>query len=157
MYNDIVNGAGIKICFLEQEKYSMIPTTIKCDNCGAEKEINSWRKYVVCPYCKSKTPFTGFEYRTFNWKSSEYAYVKKWMDCPACRSKNMYLGPAGRRWVCPDCGYSIKRTHLIFEVFWFCDQCETFLNIQPGFTTRNKTWECTECGNKNDVTRNNIS
>lgn len=39
---------------------------------------------------------------------------------------------------------------------WFCDECGAFLNTQPGFTTRNDTWTCTECGSANDVSDDNI-
>ena len=41
-------------------------------------------------------------------------------------------------------------------VFWFCDDCETFLNIQDGFSTDSGTWVCTECGYDNNVTEENI-
>lgn len=37
------------------------------------------------------------------------------------------------------------------SVFWFCDNCDTFLNMQQGFTTRNQHWKCTKCGFDNDV------
>ena len=123
----------------------MIPKIIQCKNCGSDIEVATFRKFIVCPYCKTKCDFEGFDYRDIDWSESMYSGVKKWMDCPSCRSKNMYLGSSGKGWKCPDCGYSI-----------FCDECESFLNVQEGFTTKDKTWKCTVCGFVNDVTPKNI-
>ena len=134
----------------------MIPQAVECPCCGAVIDVRTYRKFVQCPYCGIRTPFDGFEYENIDWRSSMYAHVKLWMDCPACRSGNMYLGPSGKVWHCPDCGYRISRTRKNTCVFWFCDDCETFLNVQDGFTTKNKTWTCTECGYNNEVTRGNI-
>lgn len=39
---------------------------------------------------------------------------------------------------------------------WYCDQCNTLLNVQPGFTTVTGSWTCAECGFENDVTSGNI-
>lgn len=39
---------------------------------------------------------------------------------------------------------------------WFCDGCHAKLNEQSGFTTDYSTWECSECGDINDVTDNNL-
>lgn len=134
----------------------MIPDNITCESCGSHIEISTYRKFVQCPYCGKRTPFKGFDYQTIDWKSSMYANVKYWMDCPACRSSNMYLGPSKRAWKCPDCGYTISRIKKYFGVFWFCDECEAYLNVQDGFTTKGKTWKCSECGFVNDVTKKNI-
>ncbi len=41
-------------------------------------------------------------------------------------------------------------------VDWFCDGCDANLNRQPGFTTSNGIWTCTECGYENNVTDDNI-
>ena len=41
-------------------------------------------------------------------------------------------------------------------VDWYCDNCDSYLNNQPGFTTETGQWECIECGSINDVTSNNI-
>ena len=134
----------------------MITKIIRCKNCSAEIEVSTWKKIVRCPYCDCKFPFEGFDYQEIDWNSSMYTRVKKWMDCPSCRSKNMYWGVSGRKWKCPDCGYSITGKEKLFGVFWFCDKCEAFLNVQQNFTTKDKTWKCTECGHVNDVTNNNI-
>lgn len=39
---------------------------------------------------------------------------------------------------------------------WYCDECGAHMNIQPGFTTADDSWECTECGCLNDVSEDNI-
>lgn len=134
----------------------MIPVIFRCEHCGSTLEIHTYRKFVLCPYCGVRTPFKGFEYEEIDYNSSMYAHVPFWMDCPACRSKNMYLGPSRKTWKCPDCGYSIPRLKKAFGVFWFCDECDTFLNIQKGFTTKKKTWKCTECGHINGVGKADI-
>ena len=134
----------------------MIPKIIKCNNCGASIEVRTWRRHVKCPYCGSRFPFEGFEYRDIDWQRSMYGGVKLWMDCPACRSQNMYLGPSGQMWRCPDCGYMLSEEERRTSMFWFCDECEAYLNVQPGFTTSNKVWRCTECGQLNDVTEEHI-
>ena len=134
----------------------MIPKMIKCKGCGYDIEVGTFRKFVKCPCCEKKEDFDGFEYRTIDWSGSEYAGVEWWQDCPACRSKNMFLGPAGNIWKCPDCGYKIKNADEDKVVFWFCDDCEAYLNIQKGFNEETGKWKCTECGYDNDVTKNNI-
>ena len=134
----------------------MISATIHCCNCGAAIEVHTFRKYVVCPYCDTHIPFEGFKYEEINWDSSRYMNVRKWMDCPSCRSGNMHMGPSKRVWHCPDCGYSISNIMKNTSVFWFCDDCEAFLNVQEGFTTKHKKWKCMECGHVCKVTEDNI-
>ncbi len=133
---------------------TMIPMKIECKNCGADLLINSWRKFVNCPYCKSIFDFEGFQYKEIDINSSMLPKVKYEMDCPNCRGKHMFLGTYRRK--CFDCGYSISIFHKIFGVFWFCDNCETFMNVQKGFTVKKGTWTCTECGFNNSVKRKDI-
>lgn len=40
--------------------------------------------------------------------------------------------------------------------WWYCDECETLLNAQSGFTTASDEWVCSECGCVNDVSYSNI-
>ena len=134
----------------------MIPTKFACPDCGEKIAIRTYRKFVLCPHCGECADFPGFQYRDIDWNGSMYTHVHLWMDCPACRSPNMYLGASRRRWHCPDCGYQISPLKKFFEVFWFCDDCEAFLNIQPGFNTKAKKWKCSECGCLCDVSRSNI-
>ncbi len=42
------------------------------------------------------------------------------------------------------------------DVTWYCECCHAVMNNQPGFTTSSGKWVCTECGEENDVTRDNI-
>lgn len=39
---------------------------------------------------------------------------------------------------------------------WWCDSCGAYLNDQDGFGDNNYTHKCTECRNKNSISRNNI-
>jgi isocitrate dehydrogenase len=56
----------------------MIPKLIKCDGCGYDIEVGTYRKFVKCPACEAKKDFDGFEYREIDWSGSEYANVKSW-------------------------------------------------------------------------------
>lgn len=129
----------------------MIPKTVYCNECGMETEVDTYRKYVICSYCEHKFDFNGFRYRRINWNSSMYAGVTKWTECPVCRSENMYLGAEQIAWKCPDCGFIMHDLMLKVGVLWFCDDCETFMNIQEGFNVNSGRWECTVCGCENDV------
>ena len=42
------------------------------------------------------------------------------------------------------------------DVTWYCDECNSILNEQDGFTDREGTWECTECGHINDINEDEI-
>lgn len=42
------------------------------------------------------------------------------------------------------------------NVTWYCDGCHAVLNEQIGFNTDSGTWVCTECGDLNDVTSDNV-
>ncbi len=41
-------------------------------------------------------------------------------------------------------------------VFWFCDECKTYLNNQEGFDRSSDKHICTKCGYKNDTTFENV-
>lgn len=78
----------------------------------------------------------------------------KRMECPCCGG-TMYLNE--NVWRCQNCAYCISQERMPNgEIFWFCDGCERFMNVQPGFTTRTGKWICISCGWINDVTENNI-
>ena len=38
---------------------------------------------------------------------------------------------------------------------YFCDNCDVYLNDQPGFTAITGQWVCSNCGYENDVSENN--
>ena len=144
------------LSFIKKRRRVMVPLKHICSSCGKSTDIRTYRKFICCPYCGERDPFPGFEYRDIDWNSSMYAHVKHVMDCPACRGKSMFLGPSRRKWHCPDCGHQISALKKPFTVFWFCDDCEAFLNVQPGFNTKEKQWTCMECGCVCDVSRGNI-
>lgn len=88
-----------------------------------------------------------------------YTYIKgikKWMECPVCHEK-MTFKKSSKEWKCDHCLYSISEEEFLDDfVFWFCDGCESYLNVQPGFNRKRNEWICTECGLKNDITFANI-
>lgn len=134
----------------------MIPAFIKCNSCGARIEIHTYRKFAVCPYCQNHVPFHGFEYRSFNWNSGMYSDINEWTDCPVCRSPNMFLDSKHKSYMCPDCNYVWPLKERKHGILWFCDECDTYLNIQPGFSAKKKTWRCAECGFTNSITKDNV-
>ena len=134
----------------------MVPAKVKCTGCGADIEVCTFRKFILCPFCGERTEFEGFDYRQIDWNGSMYSSVKIWTDCPACRSPNMYQGPEKRGWICPDCGYIWREKERRHGVLWFCDECETFLNVQPGFNGKYGTWRCTECCHMCEITKDSI-
>lgn len=80
--------------------------------------------------------------------------LKKHKDCPVCKGAGAMLADnKNKAWVCKDCGYSITYEKLDSGyIYWFCDGCEAFLNIQPGFEEASETWICQECGFENAIT-----
>lgn len=129
---------------------------VKCEQCGYEIVVTSYRRFIKCHCCNNKIRFQGFDYDEIDLTSSKYANVEYVSDCPACRGKNMMLGPEGKMWLCADCGYKILDRDMQDGVFWICDECDAFLNIQPGFTDKNNEWICVDCGHKNSITGNDI-
>ena len=89
-----------------------------------------------------------------------YAYIrkiKKWMFCPACKDGKMNINKNSTMWICEKCGYKLSEDE--FEdnyVFWFCDECESYLNIQEGFDRKSKKHICKKCGYENDTSFSNI-
>lgn len=89
-----------------------------------------------------------------------YAYIrkiKKWMFCPACQNGKMTINPKATMWTCEKCGYQLSADEFEDDyVFWFCDECKTYLNNQEGFDCGASKHICTECGYENDTTFDNI-
>ena len=86
-------------------------------------------------------------------KSKEIEQISD-MQCPACGGL-MNKDECGT-WKCNRCDYSISDIELNSTVFWFCDGCGKFMNIQRGFSTYKPEWTCLECGCKNLLTADNI-
>ena len=82
--------------------------------------------------------------------------IKRWMFCPACNGK-MSINRKGTLWQCEDCSYELSSKEFEDDyVFWFCDECNKYLNMQEGFDRKAEKWICKECGYENDITFNNI-
>jgi len=89
-----------------------------------------------------------------------YFYIKnlkKWMFCPSCKNGKMSFNKKTSHWVCEDCGYGFSEEYFLDDcVFWFCDECETYLNSQEGFDKHSPKHICRNCGYENDTTFDNI-
>lgn len=89
-----------------------------------------------------------------------YAYIrriKKWMFCPACQNGKMAINHSSTLWQCEDCGYQLSADEFEDDyVFWFCDECEAYLNMQDGFNRNSIKHICQKCGYENDTTFENI-
>ena len=66
------------------------------------------------------------------------------------------MDDADGQWKCSTCGYSISEEKLKTEVFWFCDNCGSFLNVQEGFDDSDDTFLCKECGSLNMLTEEHV-
>lgn len=89
-----------------------------------------------------------------------YAYlrkIKKWMFCPNCQDGKMTIDKKSTVWTCSNCGYSLSADEFEDDyVFWFCDECGTYLNIQEGFDRKASRHVCQICGYENDTTFDNV-
>lgn len=89
-----------------------------------------------------------------------YAYIrkiKKWMFCPACQQGKMTINKKSTLWICEDCGYKLSADEFEDDyVFWFCDECNTYLNNQEGFDRHASRHICHHCGYENDTTFDNV-
>lgn len=82
--------------------------------------------------------------------------IKRWIQCPVCNHKLLF-SKNSISWCCNHCGYSLKETEFLDDyVFWFCDCCGTYLNIQNGFNRNGLNHICEKCGFNNDTTFSNI-
>ena len=88
-----------------------------------------------------------------------YAYIKqikRWMECPVCHDK-MTFNTNQKSWICQKCAYIISEEEFLDDfVLWFCDECNTYLNVQKGFDKMARKHICRECGYENDTTFENI-
>lgn len=89
-----------------------------------------------------------------------YTYIrkiKKWMFCPACQDGKMRIDKTSTTWQCKECGYKLSAKKFEDDyVFWFCDECQTYLNNQDGFDEKSDKHICRICGYENDTTFNNV-
>lgn len=89
-----------------------------------------------------------------------YTYIrkiKKWMFCPACQNGKMTINRKSTVWTCEECEYKLSADEYEDNyVFWFCDECNAYLNNQNGFDRRASFHICQKCGYKNDTTFDNV-
>lgn len=89
-----------------------------------------------------------------------YAYIRKirkWMFCPSCQKGKMTINKKSTLWTCEDCGYKLSADEFEDDyVFWFCDECSSYLNNQKGFDRNASRHICRNCGYENDTTFDNI-
>ena len=125
--------------------------TLNCKNCGGQLKVYSFGRFVTCPYCGTHNII---ENENSSWMGGDYTYSR---DCPVCRGEgSLVLNMLRTKWKCLRCGYQITPKQLKTEVFWFCDSCDAFLNVQTGFNTHDGHWKCKQCGYDNDVSPDNI-
>ncbi|MBO5248039.1 MAG: hypothetical protein J6B54_01935, partial [Clostridia bacterium] len=135
---------GILMLCLEDSDFALsaIETT---------KEVNNQRSVVVEKNSKNKKNIMN---------RIQYAYIrkiKKWMFCPACQKGKMSINKKSTMWTCEECCYQLPADE--FEdnyVFWWCDECGTYLNNQECFDRNASKHICRKCGYENDTTFNNI-
>jgi DNA-directed RNA polymerase subunit M/transcription elongation factor TFIIS len=79
------------------------------------------------------------------------------MFCPACQHDKMTINKKSTMWTCEDCGYKLSADEFEDDyVFWFCDECNSYLNYQEGFDRQASRHICRNCGYENDTNLDNI-
>lgn len=90
-----------------------------------------------------------------------YAYIrniKKWIVCPTCKHGKMIVNKSRTNWVCEDCGYTLSiKEYESGYTFWFCNECDEYLNVQQGFDKHLIKHKCTKCGCENITIIDNAS
>lgn len=83
--------------------------------------------------------------------------IKRWMVCPACRDGEMTMNKKAGHWECKHCGYTLSAEEFKDGYsFWFCDDCDSYLNNQEGFDAHASKHICRNCGYENDTTDGNL-
>ncbi len=79
------------------------------------------------------------------------------MFCPACQQGKMTIDKNSIIWTCENCGYELTADEFEDDyVFWFCDECNSYLNNQEGFDRKASRHICRSCGYENDTTFDNV-
>ena len=77
--------------------------------------------------------------------------------CPVCRKSEMRVDRKQRVWRCKNCGYIFPIKQSGSEcVFWFCGNCDAYLNIQDNFDENAVEHTCSTCGYENSLEKENI-
>jgi len=91
------------------------------------------------------------------WNYFYISKIKKSMTCPSCKQDQMIIDKKTSIWKCKKCNYELSNSEFENDyVFWFCDECDTYLNTQENFDKRLKKHICCKCGYENDITNDNI-
>ena len=86
------------------------------------------------------------------------------LTCPICNAK-CYWDEDEETWFCESCGYEVEGEEIVFDnngkakvedIDWYCDKCNTYLNIQTNFDLYADSWTCTNCGYENSLTKDNV-
>ena len=126
-----------------------------CPECSELIETRAYSKYVRCDHCGIRIP--SFFPSSPLWSGRSDSRVNGWRVCPVCRSDGTLIHRKyEQNWNCRWCGYTIPNKEWEDIVLWFCDECDTFMNVQSGFTTETGRWVCSVCGQENDVSDANI-
>lgn len=46
---------------------------------------------------------------------------------------------------------ALLREWNLHDFDWYCDNCDAFMNVQPGFEGVEAVWVCAECGTENGI------
>ena len=69
----------------------------------------------------------------------------------------MTINKKSTLWTCEECGYRLSADEFEDDyIFWFCDECNTYLNNQDGFDRHASRHICRNCGYENDTTFENV-
>ena len=77
------------------------------------------------------------------------------LDMWTCKVCNSILGSDGDVTMGFDPVEGFKNARFP-GVYWYCDNCEAFLNIQNGFDDHYDNWVCEECGHVNPISDSEI-
>lgn len=84
--------------------------------------------------------------------------IKKWMFCPVCKDGKMTFNKKKKSWQCEECEYELSENEFTNDyIFWFCDGCDSYLNVQEGFDLNASSWTCCNCGHETPLTFDSIT
>ena len=52
--------------------------------------------------------------------------------------------------------FNMLNSFNLSDCDWYCDECDSYLNTQPGFSADCGEWECTKCGCVNYINEDEI-
>ena len=83
--------------------------------------------------------------------------VKRWTICPACQCGKMSFNKSVEAWECRNCGHQfLSKDFAKNQVYWFCEECNCYLNQQTGFDYNESKHICQNCGYENDISLDTV-